>query len=120
MLPWFQSILDLTPTEQWRCSLPSKYNYRSKGIQFLRFCHFYPKCKLQVGGWEQAVHKVSAGFGRVCHAYKHKLQVVLLQSRLMDKVLAVSAISAERDSAFRSAEAGLCCFKAVLQIEKQR
>ena len=82
MLPWFQSILDLAPTEQWRCSLRSKYNYRNKGIQFLRFCHFYPKCKLQVGGWEQAVHKVSAGFGLVCHAYKHKLQVVLLQSRL--------------------------------------
>ena len=36
----------LAPTEQWRCSLRSKYNYRSKGMQFLRFCHFYPKCKL--------------------------------------------------------------------------
>ena len=27
MLPGFQSILDLAPTEQWRCSLRSKYNY---------------------------------------------------------------------------------------------
>ena len=66
------------------------------------------------------MHKVSAGFGLVCHAYKHKSQVVLLQSRLVDKVLAVSVISAERDSAFRSAEAGPCCFKAVSQIKKQR
>ena len=91
-LPWFQLILYLAPTEQWCCSMWSNCHCRNTCVQFLRFCHF-----------SKAHVAISAASEEAAH-----------------RILAVSAISAERDSAFRSAEAGLCCFKAVLQIEKQR
>ena len=91
-LPWFQLILYLAPTEQWCCSTWSNCHCRNTCVQFLRFCHFAKAHVAISAASEEAAHRI----------------------------LAVSAISAERDSAFGSAEAGLCCFKAVLQIEKQR